>query len=174
MKIDSANTALQTGAVKPMNNSEAKNDIQVSDPNQPRMVSGPELVDYVADMFGYDSWSGKGFSLNQDSKEAIFQAFQDAVREASAATSGAGGYGMTLNVHQIVMDHQDVPSWFLKEKEGVDQVVGSELFPDGEYYSIDYKGTYPKAPGNDAYLDFSEHDVLMKHLFEFGQISTEA
>ncbi len=36
MKIDSANTTLQTGTVKPMNNSEAKNDIQVSDPNQAR------------------------------------------------------------------------------------------------------------------------------------------
>jgi len=173
MKIAPVTHATYSQPVNPSSATE-KSQQQTSQSAQPRMVSGPELVDYVADMFGYDSWSGKGFSLNQDSKEAIFQAFQDAGREASAATSGAGGYGITLNIHQIVMDHQDVPSWFLKEKEGVDQVVGSELFPGGEYYSIDYKGTDPKAPSSAAYLDFSEHDVLMKHLFESSQISTEA
>ena len=170
MKIDSTNTALHTNAVKSTNKAEATNDVQGLDQSGPRMVSGPELVDYFADMLAYPSWSEKGLSLTQETKEGIFQAVQDAVREASAKSFG--GFGTNINIHQIVKDNQDVPNWFLKEKQGIDQVYGSDLFPNGEYYSIDYKGLEQKANDNATYLGFDEHNDLLKHLFAIGRVNT--
>ncbi|WP_028300533.1 hypothetical protein [Oceanospirillum beijerinckii] len=173
MKIDSTNTALHTNAVKSVNNTDRTNSAQVIDQKGPRMVSGPELVDYFADKFAFPSWSDKGLSLSQESKEVIFQALQDSLREAYSKTHGAGGFGTTLNIHQIVMDNQEVPDWFAQEKQVIDQSYGSESFPNGEYYSIDYKGLGPKSYENMAYLGFNENINLTRHLFEIGGVKAK-
>lgn len=173
MKIDSASSVLHTNEVKSTNKAEATNDAQGLDQKGPRMISGPELVDYFADKFAFPSWSDKGLSLNQESKEAIFQALQDSLREAYSKTHGAGGFGTTLNVHQIVMDNQEVPDWFVQEKQAIDQAYGSDSFPNGEYYSIDYKGLEPKSYENMAYLGFNENINMTRHLFEIGGVNAK-
>lgn len=174
MKITPVTPAAYSQPVNPSSATE-KSQQQTSQSAQPRMVSGPELVDLFADMFAYPPWSEKGVELTQETKDAIFQAVQNASRDAASRSDE--GYRMHINTHQIVMDHQPVPDWFREEKSMVDEVSGAkDRFPKGEYYAISYE-----EEENESIRGFSpvslkagQLDELMKELYAQNPLSEQA
>lgn len=88
-----------------------------------------------------NEWSSKGMVLSEASILAAGEAFQSAFRENLAANgSSAAGSSIALNRHQIVMDSQTVPDWFVKEYERTLSAMGdSEVkraFERGEMYVV--------------------------------------
>jgi len=124
MKIAPVTPATYSQPVNPSSATE-KSQQQTSQGAQPRMVSGPELVDLFADMFAYPSWSEKGVELTQETKDAIFQAVQNASRDAASRSDE--GYRMHINTHQIVMGHQPVPDWFGKKNRWLMRPPGPKI-----------------------------------------------
>lgn len=65
-----------------------------------------------------DGWSSKGLELNEESILAVGEAFQNAFRtNLEENGSSTAGSAIALNRHQIVIDSQAVPDWFVKEYE---------------------------------------------------------
>jgi hypothetical protein len=162
MKIAPVTHATYSQPVNPSSATE-KSQQQTSQSAQPRMVSGPELVDLFADMFAYPSWSEKGVELTQETKEALYAAFKDALENKPEDK-----HGIIFNPHQIVMDHQLVPDWFREEKTMIDEMYGSEKFPNGEYYYYADKEEHDSESirgFSPASLKAGQLDELMKELY---------
>ena len=173
MKIIAANPALP--ASSPINTpSKTETLTQTTDKDQPYFMTGQEAVEHFAKLFAYPEWEAKGLTLTQETKEAIHNTFVEAALTNNPFS--AAGVGVSMNIHQIVMDNQDVPSWFLSEKEMVGDLYGNQLFPNGEHYAysigdrkIDSSHMYP--PLN---LSSKDVDELLKQLFSRNGLSTNA
>lgn len=84
-----------------------------------------------------DSWDATGLEITNETLEAAYEAFNQAFK-ASRDSPLSGGFA--INAHQIVMDHQAVPEWFLDEKEAhlkANEIPGAKAaFARGEYFHI--------------------------------------
>ncbi|MBK1649810.1 hypothetical protein [Rhabdochromatium marinum] len=88
-----------------------------------------------------DVWSGKGFEIANESILAAAEAFQNAfrsnLREHGSSTAGTA---ISLNRHQIVINSQVVPEWFLEEYKGtLSSMEDSKIksaFENGETFYV--------------------------------------
>lgn len=75
-----------------------------------------------------NDWLAKGLNISDEAVIAAGQAFQDGfkkkVEESGASLADSGG--LALNKHQIVINSQDVPDWFIQEYESVLSSMGNK------------------------------------------------
>jgi len=172
MKINPTHPVTTSSPVKTQAKAEASP--QASNKDQPYFMTGQEAVEHFAELFAYPEWKDKGLTLTQETKEAIHSTFIDAALTNNPFS--AAGVSVNINVHQIVMDHQPVPDWFLNEKERVGDLYGDQLFPNGEHYSygtedqkVDSSALYPPPA-----LSSNDVEELLKQLFEKNGLSLNA
>lgn len=88
-----------------------------------------------------DDWSGKGLEVTKESAIAAAEAFQDAFRKSlDERGSATAGTGISLKRHQIVINSQAVPDWFLEEYKSILSSIGDRnlksAFQNGDAYFV--------------------------------------
>lgn len=86
-----------------------------------------------------DDWSAKGLEVTEKSVLAAAEAFQEAFsKKLDGNDFSSAGSGIALNRHQIIIDSQPVPDWFLEEYESaLSSMGGSEVkdaFENGDTF----------------------------------------
>jgi len=72
-------------------------------------------------------WSSRGLELNEESILAAGEAFQNAFREnVKGNGSSMAGSAVALNRHQIIINSQAVPDWFVEEYEHTLSAMGDK------------------------------------------------
>ena len=98
-----------------------------------------------------DDWSSRGLELNEQCILAAGEAFQDAFRknleENGSLTAGSS---IVLNRHQIVINSQAVPDWFVEEYENTLSLMDNSklrnAFENGDTFYV----SQPSASSSDA------------------------
>ncbi len=103
-----------------------------------------------------DDWSSKGLELSEQSILAAGEAFQDAFRKNLEENgSSTAGSSIVLNRHQIVINSQAVPDWFVEEYENtlssMDNSKIRSAFENGEIFYI----SQPFASSSDALSSYA-------------------
>jgi hypothetical protein len=88
-----------------------------------------------------NDWSSKGLELNEESILAAAEAFQSAFRknleENGPSTAGSS---IALNRHQIVINSQAVPDWFVEEYQYALSLMGTSkvksAFENGDTFYV--------------------------------------
>ena len=103
-----------------------------------------------------DDWSSKGLELNEESILAAGDAFQSAFRKNLEKNgSSTAGSSISLNRHQIVINSQAVPDWFVEEYEHtLASMASSQLksaFENGDTFYV----SPPSTSSSDALRRYS-------------------
>lgn len=98
-----------------------------------------------------DDWSSRGLELEEQSIIAAAEAFQSAFRENLERNgSSTAGSSVALNRHQIVINSQSVPGWFVEEyEETLSSMDNSQLksaFENGDTFYV----SQPSTPSSKA------------------------
>ena len=107
--------------------------------------------------FTMDDWSSKGLQLSEESVLAAAQAFQSASR-ANFEKNGlsTAGSSIALNKHQIVINSQAVPDWFVEEYVNtLSSMESSKLksaFENGKTFYV----SQPSSSNSDALRSYAE------------------
>lgn len=88
-----------------------------------------------------DGWSDKGLEIAKESILAATEAFQDAFRSnLEEHGSSTAGTAISLNRHQIVINSQAVPDWFLEEYKSALSSMGNiklkSAFENGDTFFV--------------------------------------
>lgn len=88
-----------------------------------------------------DDWSSKGLELNEESILAAGEAFQSAFRKNLEENgSSTAGSSIALDRHQIIINSQAVPDWFVEEyKHTLSSMDNSKLksaFENGDTFYV--------------------------------------
>ncbi|MEH6448443.1 MAG: hypothetical protein V7765_07220 [Oleispira sp.] len=107
--------------------------VQISDAAREKMqqeLSSGKFVDFTAENGPYklglmavgsstiEAWTAGGLELSNEAIIAAGEALQNGLKQNIEETGSSLG-SVSLNKHQIVMNSQDVPDWFIKEYENV-------------------------------------------------------
>ncbi|MCW8932466.1 MAG: hypothetical protein OQL19_19795 [Gammaproteobacteria bacterium] len=84
-------------------------------------------------------WSAKGLDISNEAVIAAGQAFQDGFNKAIRdRESSLAGSNLSINKHQILINHQEVPDWFMHEYENklssIDDKNVKNAFESGELF----------------------------------------
>ena len=104
-----------------------------------------------------DGWSSKGLEINEESILAAGEAFQNAFRKNLEENgSSTAGSAIALNRHQIIINSQAVPDWFVKEYENTLSSMGDSklktAFENGDLFHI----SQPSASSSEALSRYAE------------------
>lgn len=93
-----------------------------------------------------DDWSAKGLELTEKSVLAAAEAYQDASRKIfDEDGSSTVGSGMVLNRHQIIIESQSVPDWFMEEYDSTLSSMGdntvTRAFKNGDTFYVSQPST---------------------------------
>ena len=84
-------------------------------------------------------WQEQGLELSEETILAAAATFNDAFQSMQALTGSDAG-SFALNKHQIVMNSQNVPDWFVEEYQQQIEMMGASdtanAFKQGELYSV--------------------------------------
>lgn len=172
MKITPVTPATYSPAITPTAATEKNTPDSTVSNEQPHIMFGQEAVEHFAQVMADKKWGEKGLTLTQETKEALYAAFKDALENKPEDK-----HGIIFNPHQIVMDHQPVPDWFREEKSMIDEMYGSEKFPNGEYYYYADKEEHDSESirgFSPASLKAGQLDELMKELYAQNPLSEQA
>lgn len=82
-------------------------------------------------------WENSGLEISQETMDAASRLFKSAAKEVFE--TGATG-GVAFNGHQIVINNQDVPAWFLGDHQAtldaMDESYTRDAFIAGELYAL--------------------------------------
>lgn len=117
-----------------------------------------------------DDWSAKGLELTEESVLAAAEAYQDANRKIFDENgSSAAGTGMVLNRHQIVIDSQTAPDWFLEEYESTLSSMGdnnvTSAFKNGDTFYV----SQPSPSNSSALNRYAEVKHSIGHVWPAGE-----
>lgn len=104
-----------------------------------------------------DSWSEKGLEITEESVLAAAEAFQAATRKMQEKHgSETAGAGIALNRHQIILNSQPVPDWFVEEHaamlSSLDNGALKNAFEHGDTFFV----TPPSASSSEALSRYAD------------------
>lgn len=104
-----------------------------------------------------DDWSAKGLELTEKSVLAAAEAYQDASRKIFDENgSSTAGSGMVLNRHQIIIESQAVPDWFMEEYEStllsMDNSKVKDAFENGDTFFV----SHPSVSNSEALSRYAD------------------
>jgi hypothetical protein len=102
-----------------------------------------------------EEWTSKGMNISDETVIAAGEALEQAMNKALTENGPTAGRSAALNKHQIVINSQDVPDWFIQEFENtlasMDNKEMKNAFEKGDLFFT----SKPSSPGTNALASYA-------------------